>query len=432
MTNTREIILETLIEILEKGNYSHLVIKSVLDKYAYLERNDRAFIKRVCEGCIERKIQIDYILNQFSNTKVNKMKPVVRTILRMGVYQIFFMDKIPDSAACNEAVKLMNKKGFAKLKGFVNGVLRNIVRQKNEIKYPDKEKDPAAYLEVMYSMPKWIVEMWLKTYGEEKTERLLEGLLSERPLTLRLDENMSEKEKELLLKSVEMAGIKALKCKEPDYAYVVSGYDTLYDIPGFYEGKWMVQDIGSMIITQFANIKKGDVVMDVCGAPGGKALHAATKTGPTGHVFVRDLTEYKVSLIEENIARAGLKNITAQVWDATVFHEESAEKADVLIADLPCSGLGVAGRKGDIKYRITPADLEQISVLQRKILKVVSRYVKKGGTLLYSTCTLDKMENEENVTFITENLPFILEETRELLPGIDGSDGFFMARFKRV
>lgn len=431
MINTREIVLEMLLEILEKGKYSHLVTKAVLDKYSYLEKNDRSFIKRLCNGCVERKIQIDYVLNQFSNTKVEKMKPVIRNILRMGVYQILFMDKVPDSATCNEAVKLARKKGFDKLKGFVNGVLRNIARQKDDIKYPDKGKDMISYLHITYSMPEWIVKLWIEQYGADKTEEILKGLLKERPLTLRLDESLGREEREQLLSQVGEAGVELENCRELAYAYRVLKADSIERIPGFLQGKWMVQDLGSMLITQFGNIKPGDTIIDVCGAPGGKALHAATKTGKEGKVYVRDLTDYKVSLIEENLARTDYTNVIPQVMDATLLDEASIKMADVVIADLPCSGLGVIGRKPDIKYRMEPQDLESIRELQRTILKVVYQYVKPGGTLLYSTCTLNKKENEENVAFIKENLPFVLEETKELLPGEGDTDGFYMARFKR-
>lgn len=432
MINTREVVLEMLLEILEKRKYSHLVTKAVLDKYSYLEKNDRAFIKRLCNGCVERKLQIDYVLNQFSNTKVEKMKPVIRNVLRMGVYQILFMDKIPDRAACNEAVKLAEKKGFGKLKGFVNGVLRNIARKKDEIQYPDKEKERLLYLQITYSMPEWLVKLWVEQYGEEKTEEILQGLLRERPLTLRLDERLTDQEKEKLLFQVKDAGVELENCRELPYAYRIRKADSPDRIPGFAEGKWMVQDLGSMLITQFAKIQSGDTVIDVCGAPGGKALHAASKTGEKGKVFVRDLTDYKVSLIEENLARTGYTNVIPQVMDATVPDETSVGVADVVIADLPCSGLGVIGRKPDIKYRVKPQDLEEIQRLQRRILQVVSGYVKVGGTLLYSTCTLNKKENEENVAFIEQNLPFLLEETKELLPGVLDTDGFYMARFKRI
>ncbi|MBO6016381.1 MAG: 16S rRNA (cytosine(967)-C(5))-methyltransferase RsmB [Lachnospiraceae bacterium] len=421
-----------LLEILERGSYSHLVIRSVLDKYAYLDRSQRAFIKRVCVGCVERRMEIDHILDQFSNTKVNKMKPVIRNILRMGVYQILFMDKVPDSAACNEAVKLAVSKKFGNLKGFVNGVLRNIARQKQQISYPDVAAKPLRYLSIRYSMPEWIVDMWLTQYGREKTEAILAGLLEERPLTLRLDESLSGEEQDELVLQAREAGILIEPCPELPYAYRIAHIDALDALPGFLAGKWMVQDLGSMLITQFAGIDRGDTVIDVCGAPGGKALHAAAKVGESGHVYVRDLTPHKVTLIEENIGRTSYSNITTQIMDATCFDEASVDAADVLIADLPCSGLGVIGRKPDIKYRITPEDLEAIAALQRKILETVHRYVKPGGTLLYSTCTLDKKENEENVRFITSHLPFALEEEKELLPGSDHTDGFFMARFKRI
>ena len=431
MMNTREVVLEMLLEILEKGQYSHLVTKAVLDKYSYLEKNDRSFIKRLCNGCVERKIQIDYVLNQFSNTKVEKMKPVIRNILRMGVYQILFMDKVPDRAACNEAVKLARKKGFDRLKGFVNGVLRNVARSKADIKYPEKAKDMVYYLHITESMPEWLVKLWMDQYGADKTQEILSGLLKERPLTLRLDEGITQAEKESLLGQIQDAGVELEESKELAYAYRVRKVDSLERVPGFVEGKWMVQDLGSMLITQFGNIKEGDTVIDVCGAPGGKALHAAAKTGKKGKVLVRDLTDYKVSLIEENLERAGYTHVIPQVMDATVLDEASIEIADVVIADLPCSGLGVIGRKPDIKYRVQPQDLEDIAQLQKMILKVVYQYVKPGGTLLYITCTLNKKENEENVAFITENLPFELEETKELLPGAGDTDGFYMARFKR-
>lgn len=429
---TREILLQMLMEILEKGKFCHKVIGAVLEKYAYLSRSDRAFIKRVCTGCVERKIQLDYVLDQFSRTKTDKMKPVIRTILRMGVYQILFMEKVPDSAACNEAVKLAVKKGFGSLRGFVNGVLRNIARQKEHIAWPRREEDEIAFLNIMYSMPAWIIRMWEETYGIAKTEQILKGLLEERPLTIRMDESLDDTEKAQLLYEMKQAGVLVSPCRELDYAYRISHLESPDKLPGFAKGRWMIQDLGSMLVTQFAGIKSGDVVIDVCGAPGGKALHAAAKTGSRGQVYVRDLTPDKIALIEDNLKRTDYHNVTVQRMDATVFNEASLAKADVLIADLPCSGLGVIGRKPDIKYRICPEELVKIAALQRQILKTVYPYVKKGGILLYSTCTLNQKENEENAAFITDNLPFALEETKQLLPGIDGTDGFFMARFKRI
>ena len=431
MTDNREIILAILLEILEKGQYSHLVMKQVLDKYEYLPKQERAFIQRITEGTVERRIQLDYVIDSFSKTKTQKMKPVIRNILRMAVYQILFMDNVPDSATCNEAVKLAVKKGFASLKGFVNGVLRTIVREKETIAYPDRKKDPAAFLSVYYSMPEWIVKMWISEYGEADTEKILKGMLGRRPLTVRFEERISGERKEELLNAMEAAGIQAVQSEELDYAYFLDHVDSMKGVPGFQEGEIYIQDIGSMLVTELANVQEGSSVIDVCGAPGGKALHIASKMKGTGHVLVRDLTEYKVGLIQENMERNQIKNCTAQVWDATVLDETLRETADLVIADLPCSGLGVIGRKSDIKYRITREDVKKISGLQRQILRTVSEYVKKGGALVYSTCTITREENQENAEWFAAHFPFTLQEERSMLPGIQESDGFYMARFIR-
>lgn len=428
-TNTREILLEMLLEILEHKKYSHLVMKQVLDKYSWLDKKDRAFIKRIGEGTIEHLIRIDYVINTFSKTKTDKMKPVIRTILRMSTYQILFMEAVPDSAACNEGVKLAAKKGFASLKGFVNGVLRSISRNKATISYPDRESSLEEYLSITYSMPLWIVNLWLADYGEETTERMLKGLLQERPVTIRIPEELPWEEKQAWISKMEKEGIAVKESNQLAYAYYLSNINSVREVPGFTEGKFIVQDIGSMEVVEMAQIKEGDRVLDVCAAPGGKTLHAASKLRGTGMVEARDISDYKINLIRENIERTGYQNIQTKVWDATELDEVALESADVVIADLPCSGLGVIGRKGDIKYRVTKEDLTEIAALQRNILKIVSAYVKAGGLLIYSTCTINREENQENRDYILNNLPFVLEEEKVLLPGIEPSDGFYMARF---
>ncbi len=431
--NTREIVLQILSEVLEKGGYSHLIIKAALDKYAYLEKNDRAFIKRLSEGTIEQKIRLDYIIDSFSKTKTAKMKPLIREILRMGTYQICFMEKIPDSAACNEAVKLAVKHGFSSLKGFVNGVLRSIARGKEHIGYPDPEKETARFDSVYYSMPQWIVSRWLKAYGEKQTEQILQGLLQTRPVTIR--RNTTQEEWNCLVEKWKECGIQVHRSELYADAYEVSGFDRIETMSGYQNGRFMIQDTGSMLITDFARIRPGDRVIDVCAAPGGKALHAAFLTGENGQVEARDLTEYKTSLIEENLARSGFGNVAIKVWDATQEDADSIEKADVVIADLPCSGLGAIARKGDIKYRLKEEDIEQIASLQRKILSVVQTYVKPGGILLYSTCTLTTEENEANTEWFLQNFPFQIEEEQTLFPGNsrngETTDGFYMARLRK-
>ena len=429
--NTREIVLDCLLEILEKKQYSHYVIKQVLDKYGYLDKKERSFIKRVTEGCIERCIELDYILDSFSKVPAKKMKPLIRNLMRMSVYQIFYMDGTPDSAVCNEAVKLAGKRGFSSLKGFVNGVLRNIARNKETVVYPDKKQDMRHYFSVTYSMPECIVKLWTERFGAEKTEQILQGLLTERPVTVRMEESMDLERKETLLSEIKEAGITYTQVHDLPYAYELQNVDRVEMIPGFAEGLLMVQDAGSMAIIEAADIQKNQNIIDVCGAPGGKAIHAAGKMQNTGFVTVRDISERKVGIMEGNIVRSGYTNMKAEVFDATVLDEANVEQADVVIADLPCSGLGVIGRKADIKYRVQPEDIDSIAALQREILAVVWQYVKPGGKLVYSTCTLTEEENENNTRWFLENHPFTKVKERMLIPGIDGTDGFYMAVFVR-
>ncbi len=429
--NIRELILDMLLEMEKEKTYSHILMRNVLDKYDYLTAQEKAFIKRVTEGTLERRIQIDYILDSYSKVPVKKMKPLIRNLLRMSIYQILFMDGIPDSAVCNEAVKLANKRKFQSLKGFINGVLRNIARQKSEISYPDKEKNPKEYLSVWYSMPEFLISMWMEDYGREQTENMLQAMLAVRPVTVRLKETMSGEEQETLLKRIEEAGIRIRKHPYLPYAYELERLEGVRSIPGFEEGLLTVQDVSSMLCVEDAGIKEGDFILDVCAAPGGKATHAAVKLKGSGRVLARDLTGDKTALIEENIQRQGLLNITAEVYDASVYDETLDEKADVVLADLPCSGLGIVGKKRDIKYNITAEALEELPLLQKKILSTVWQYVKPGGVLIYSTCTIHKEENERVAEWFAQNHPFELIDSKQLLPGLHETDGFFIARFKR-
>ncbi len=466
MENIRELILDMLMEILEKGAYSHLTVRDVLNKYDYIDSRDKAFVKRVTEGTLERRIQIDYILDQFSKVPVSRMKPLIRNLLRMSVYQLLFMDSIPDSAVCNEAVKLAGKRGFKGLSGFVNGVLRNIARNKQKISYPHPEKEKYKYLSVWYSMPEWLIEMWISAYGEEKTLLMLKGLLREHPVTVRLKESLSRKQKEQWLADLAEEGIRAKQhCCLP-YAYQLLGVEGVQNLPGYEQGYFMVQDVSSMLVTEAAGISAGEqgqgsagaqemawpgtgmLVVDVCAAPGGKSLHMAEKLAEKGKVLSRDLTAYKVSLIRDNIKRMGYENIEAQEYDALVLDESLKEKADIVLADLPCSGLGIMGKKRDIKYRMNHKALKELEQLQRKILDVVWQYVKPGGTLIYSTCTINPGENNKMVQWLTENYPFELQSLApflpealkeegaggmlQLFPGIHETDGFFLARLKRI
>lgn len=444
---SRELILGILLEVTRDGQYSHIALSNVLSKYQYLDKKERAFITRVTEGTLEHMIEIDYIINQFSNVKVNKMKPVIRCILRSAVYQLKYMDFVPDAAVCNEAVKLAEKKGIRTLKGFVNGVLRNIARNLDNITYPDKTDD-INFLSIRYSMPVWILKQWLACYDKETVEKMLEDFLKEKPTTIRCNLNIMSKEE--LKQSLEKEGVHVENHPYLPYALWISSYDYLADLESFREGAFYVQDISSMLVAHIADPKENAVVIDVCAAPGGKSLHIAELLHGSGQVEARDLTDYKVGLIQENIFRSGASNIEAVKWDATVLDEASVEKADIVVADLPCSGLGVLGKKTDLKYKMTQDTQKELVLLQREILSKVQSYVKPDGTLIYSTCTIHAGENMENVHWFLKEYPefelvpiedLLCGELKEsvqeegclqLLPGIHKSDGFFIAKFRKV
>ncbi len=442
--DTREIVLDVLLELERGKEYSNRLIRSVLDKYDYLPRQDKAFVKRLTEGVLERGLELDYILNLFSKTPVEKMKPLIRCLLRMGVYQICYMDNVPDAAACNEAVKLAGRKGFRNLKGFVNGVLRSVSREKGRIPYPDPEKEPVRFLSVKYSVPEFLAGLWLEEYGREETESLLAALLGVRPVSIRFRTSLGEEERKAYLARMEEQGVKAVPSPYLDCAWELTGLEGVQSLPGFREGAFTVQDVSSMLAVEAAGIGPEDFVLDVCAAPGGKSLFAAEKAA---RVLARDVSAPKLELLRENIARMGAENISLQEWDATGTDETMLETADVVLLDVPCSGLGVLGKKRDIKYHVTEESFRKLEELQKQIVEHSWRYVKPGGILLYSTCTIRWEENEEMCRFLCEHYPFDLESMEpflpeplaerglagylQLLPGKDACDGFFFARLRR-
>ena len=438
--NIREIVLDMLLELSKSGTYCHLLMRDVLNKYNYLEQRDKAFIKKVTEGVVERKIELDYVINQFSNTKVNKLKPLIREVLRMSIYQILYMEQVPDSAVCNEAVKLVEKRKFYNLKGFVNGVLRNIARNKKSISYED--------ISVKYSMPPYLVERFRKEYDEQTVECILESFLKEKPVSVRMKESLSKEKIAHILEMLKKEGIEVIKHPYLEYAYNLKKIEGLTNVSEFMQGDFTVQDVSSMLVAECAGINEHMTVLDLCAAPGGKSMHVAEKLKGTGKVYSFDVSEKKTEYILDNMERLGYANVEVAVNDGTVFNEQLTEKGDVVIADVPCSGIGVIGKKCDIKYRINEEEIQNIVKLQKQIMENAWRYVKKGGTLIYSTCTISKDENQDMVKWIVENTPLSLEsldeylpdalrsdETKkgylQLLPGIHACDGFFIARLKR-
>ena len=431
--NERELVLDILLLVTREGIHCHLATGQVLDKYQYLEKKSRAFISRLTQGTIERMIELDYVIDCFSKTPVKKMKPVIRCILRSGVYQLLYMDSVPASAACNEAVRLAGKRGFSGLKGFVNGVLRTISRAQAagelQTKYPDEKKEPVRALSIRNSIPEWLVRQWVDAYGHATAKTICESFLQERPTSIRVNTNRISVEK--LQMELTNAGVTVEPADGCADALLISGYDYLGSLPAFVHGDFYVQDLSSMQVALAADVQAGWNVIDVCAAPGGKAVHVAQLLRGTGHVEARDLTDYKVDLIRDNIDRCQVENMSAKVWDATVRDDESVDKADLVIADLPCSGLGVLHSKPDIKYNMSPEQMHELAALQREILAVVADYVKPGGRLVYSTCTVNRAENEDNTAWFADTHPnFIKKREQQILPS-DKQDGFYIVVFER-
>ena len=453
----RSLALEGLMNITEKQMFSHNAIHQLLSKHQKLDKRGRAFISHLIMGTLEHLLEIDYIINQFSSIKVEKMKPAIRNILRSGVYQLKYMENIPQSAVCNEAVKLAEAKGFKNLKGFVNGNLRNIARNLENITYPT---DKLSLLEVKTSIPSWILKLWLEEYDFNTVEQIAKSFGEKRPLTIRT--NQSKITPDDLKENLEKEGVRVEQHPHLPYAFKIHEVDYLESLEDFKKGNFYVQDISSMLVGELINPEKDSLVLDLCAAPGGKALHTADKMRvatlsnhyvSTGQVLAFDLTDKKVALIRENIARTGFKNIIASKKDATTLDKNLIQKADIIIADVPCSGLGILGKKADLRYNTSLENIKELIKLQRKILSNACTYLKPGGILMFSTCTINPSENIENVHWLLEKFPEfkllpihenlseklkdslnteIRENTLQLLPNINDSDGFFIAKFTKT
>ena len=447
--NEREVVLDMLLSLRE-GKLSHTILKDTLDSYLYLDKSSRGFIKRLYEGTIEKRLYLDFIIDGYSKTPVKKMKPIIMLLLEMAVYQLFSMDRVPDSAAINEAVKLAKKRGLTGLSGFVNGVLRNIARNKENIALPDKNKDLIQYLEIKYSTPRTVVEYLIKDYGNEEAEAILEAFEEKRPLVARATKNREE-----LIKKLDAEGVRVSTDTIFPESLKILELDSLSYLESFEEGDFVIQDESSQFIGKIVGLPKGARVLDLCAAPGGKSLLFA-EMEEVDEIISCDISESKTELIEENVRRIGVSKIKTKVNDASLYNPDFVDGFDLVICDLPCSGLGVMGRKRDIKYNVSLDKIRELAILQKKILENAVRYVKKGGRLIYSTCTMTKAENEENFTFISEFKGFsavnfsdkirgyvdrykdgerLVNEAKKgfirLIPGELGTDGFFVSEYMR-
>lgn len=410
-----------LYEILENNAFLNEALDLMEIKYAYLTSKDRHFIRRTVKGVIERKLELDFYINSISNTPVKKQKKWVRTILRSAFYQIKYMN-IKDYAVVDESVKLVKKLKYNQFSGFVNGVLRNYIRKKDEL--------IPRNLEEKYSIPNWIIEKFIKEEGMENTTKILSSFSKIRPIMIRL--NTKYFEKDLILSDLKEEGY-TIKEVDPDYnVYSLSGIDSLNASKTFSDGKFYIQDLSAMYPIFLANLKKGYKVLDTCASPGGKTLLMAEIVGDTGKILSCDISEKKTDKIKENIKKSGFLNINVMIQDATKPNPDLREKFDAILADVPCSGLGVIGRKADIRYRLKKEDIKSLSFLQKEIIDNTISYLKKDGIFIYSTCTISKEENEENRDYILNKYKDLyLFKEKKILPFMYESDGFYTAIFKK-
>lgn len=442
MSNSRETSYTALYNVLYNGAYSNIEINRLI-KASKLDRRDSALAVAIFYGVLERKITLDRIIEQYSKIPIRKIENKVLIILEQAIYQILYLNKIPDSAAVNEAVDLAKRLRLNKSSGFVNGILRSFLRNSKKYAVPDMGKDRIGYLSFEYSCPKEIINVFDKSYGKKNTEQLLKSFLGKPPLTVAV--NTIKTNKTELVEQLEKCGVRALPSGFAKNSLTLFNTGSLEALSSFKNGDFYVQDEASQLAVELLSPKSGERIVDVCAAPGGKSFKFALLMQNEGEIFSYDIYPHKVELIQKTASRLGITIINASVRDA--LDEHSIECADKVICDVPCSGFGAIRRKPDIKYK-NFQDFSHLPDLQYKILLSSSRIVKKGGVLLYSTCTLNRTENNDVVKrFIAKNkdfrpfplqLPDGLKRVTDeedncltLFPGIYGTDGFFLSMFIR-
>ena len=441
--NARRLALDVLTDVREKGAYASLALGERL-RAAHLSPEDRRLATGLVYGTLENQLQIDYALDRLMDHPTRE--PVQRDILRMGAYQILFLDRVPDSAAVDEAVKLTRAMGMEAACGFINAVLRNLSRGKDEIAWPDREADPVAYLSVMGSMPRWLVEKLVAAYGPEEAGRVILYREEEHPVCVRPNlTRLSDAEFEALLQE---KGWRAERGLAP-HAWLIYGAGDLASDADYRAGRFSIQGQSSMLAAEALEVRPGMKVLDACAAPGGKSAYLCEQMQLTGRVYAWELHEKRAQLLEGVRRRLGLDNLRISVRDALDFRPDLEGALDGVLLDAPCAGLGVLSQKPDIKLRLKEEDIPAIVDTQGRLIDTVCRYVRPGGALVYSTCSLLPEENADRVraflqahpNFTLEPLPTSFpEELRErqtacglqLLGCRDGVEGFFIARMRRV
>lgn len=442
--NPREIAAQAMLEIMEEGAYNNMALRRLLRQNGAMPPKDRALVTEIVNGTLRNLYYIDHVINQFSKTKTEKMKPWVLAVLRTAVYQMYFM-KIPDSAACNEGVKLIVERGLAPLKGFVNGVLRTVAREKKNIVLP--EIGTPEFLSVQYSHPLWLVKMWIAYFGYDETQMLCQADNYPPDVTIRV--NTLKTEKALLKKRLEKKGVAITDGGFVPFALHLKRTADIGGLDAFKDGLFHVQDESSQLAIKVLDPQKGEAILDLCAAPGGKSFTIAQKMENKGKLISGDIYEHKIELISQGAQRLGINIIEPRQQDATQYNEVYNRAFDRVLVDAPCSGLGLMGKKPDIRLKKNGDEIDHLVPIQRQILENGAQYVKPGGILMYSTCTLCKKENEKNVEWFLKNHPeFMGEDITEflpqeiwqetakkgyitLLPHRTNTDGFFIAKMKR-
>lgn len=442
--NSREIGLKILMDIELKGSFSNYAIRKYLK--GGMDVKDENLIRELVYGVMDNRLYIDHIISRLSKVKIKKIQPAILEILRMGVYQIAFMDKIPDRAAVNEAVNLSKKFGHEGAAGFVNGVLRNFSRNKETLMIVE-EKNPIAYLSIKYSHPKWMVERWVDEYGYEFTEKLCKENNSKPRLNIRV--NNLKTNREQLINSLSDYGYRVYKTKYAKDGIIIDNPVRITEVEEFKLGHFIIQDESSMLVSQIANPKEGNLVLDLCSAPGGKSTHMGELMGNKGRIISRDIYAHKLDLVKENSDRLGIDIMEIEMFNALDLDNSMVGKVDYCILDAPCSGLGIIRRKPDIKWNRKEEDIKELKEIQINILNIAKHYVKPGGIIIYSTCTIGREENLDVVNrFLKDNKEFRLSGFEDLVdskenmdtvkdgyiqlfPHIHGTDGFFIARIQK-
>lgn len=442
MDKARETAMKVLYAVHEEGAYGNVALAQALRRERFGE-TDRRFVTELVYGAVKAGDTLDWMIGRYASRPVQKMPPYVRAILRLGIYQLFFLDRIPPSAVCNESVELTKRYGHAGTARFVNAVLRAAAREPERARFPEGKGHTADHIALASQHPLWLVRRWLRAFGQEETERLC--AFDNEPAVLSLRTNTLRTTREALLSRLASEGAEARPSAWAPEGILCTSHGALDAMMSLREGLFQVQDESSMQVAHVVGPRPGEFVLDMCSAPGGKTTHLAALMENRGRVLALDIYEAKLARVAENAKRLGVSIIETRCMDAREAGKRFAGSADRVLVDAPCSGLGVLRRRPDARWRKKEADLLTFPPLQRELLESGARAVKPGGVLVYSTCTTEAAENDEVVgAFLAAHEDFVPEsagarlpmkpretDTVQFYPQRDAVDGFFIARLRR-